>query len=150
MTRSASKLARDRPDRAIARRAALQWGVVSRADLRAAGLSEHGIARRVRDGWLYRLHRAAYAVGHPNPPLEGRFLAAVLACGARAVLSHFAAAALWGFVEWDGRLIEVSVEGGRAPSHPGIRTHRTDTTGSRAGHTDPSRHPRDIPGADAA
>jgi hypothetical protein len=51
------------------------------ADLRACGLSEAAIRRRVRDGRLHRLHLGVYAVGHPGVPLEGRFLAAVLACG---------------------------------------------------------------------
>jgi len=123
--RSAEKPARDRPDRAVARVAARQWGVVSLSQLHAAGLSDNEITRRVRDGWLHRMHRAAYAVGHPNLPLEGRFLAAVIACGPSAVLSHFAAAALWGFVEWVTRAIDVTVEGPRAPTHPRLRTHRT-------------------------
>ena len=43
-----------------------------------------------------------YAVGHPNIPLEGLFLAAVKACGPDAVLSHYSAAALYGLVRWDG------------------------------------------------
>ena len=54
---------------------------------------------RVRNGRLHPLHRGVYAVGHPNLPLEGRFLAAVKACGPGAVLSHYSAAALWGFVD---------------------------------------------------
>jgi very-short-patch-repair endonuclease len=124
--RSADKVARRWPDRAIARLAARQWGVVSHAQLTAAPLSRDEIARRARDGWLHWMHRGVYAVGHPNPPLEGRFLAAVMACGPGAVLSHFAAAALWGFIEWGHRLIEVTVQGPRAPSHPRIRTHRTE------------------------
>jgi len=36
-----------------------------------------------------------YAVGHRVVPPKGHFLAAVLACGADAVLSHRSAAALW-------------------------------------------------------
>lgn len=119
-------MAHHRPDRFVARRAGRQWGVVSLADLQAAGLSGNEITRRVRDGWLHRIYRGAYAVGHPNPPPEGRFLAAVMACGPTAALSHFAAAALWGFVEWRWRLIDVVVEAARAPSHRGIRAHRTE------------------------
>ncbi|HKE81114.1 MAG TPA: hypothetical protein VKB54_17485 [Solirubrobacteraceae bacterium] len=60
------------------------------------------------------MHRAVYAVGHANPPLEGRFLAAVKACGPGAALSHFSAAALWGFVDWDARRFEVTVPGTRS------------------------------------
>jgi hypothetical protein len=66
-----------------------------------------------------------YGVGHANPPLEGRFLAAVLACGPGAVLSHFSAAALWGLVPWDDRFPEVTVAGTSTRSHRGIRVHRT-------------------------
>jgi len=114
-----------RPDVCVARRAAAQWGVVSTAELRACGLSRNAISSRVRNGWLHPLHRGVYAVGHASPPLEGRFLAAVKACGAAAVLSHFAAAAIQGFVRWDGRYPEVTVLGSGRRVHRGIRVHRT-------------------------
>ena len=57
------------------------------------------------------IHRGVYAVGHANLPLEGRFLAAVKACGPGAVLSHMSAAALWGFMPWEERYPEVTVVG---------------------------------------
>ena len=57
----------------------------------------------MRNGRLHQFHRGVYAVGHPNLPLEGRLLAAVKACGPAAVLSHYSAAALWGFIDWDDR-----------------------------------------------
>jgi hypothetical protein len=109
----------------LAERAARQWGVVSNDDLRACGLSFAAVSRRVRHGHLHRLHRGVYAVGHPRPPLEGRFLAAVMACGPGAVLSHFSAAALLGLVRWDARYPEVTVMGSGTRRHPGIRVHRT-------------------------
>lgn len=124
-TRGSSKVARARRYAAVAQLAARQFGVVSLEDLRDCGLSKAEVARQVRDSALHRLHRGVYACGHPNVPLEGRFLAAVKACGARAVLSHFAAAALWGLSEWNDRLVDVTVVGARAPRHPGLRTHRT-------------------------
>ncbi|MEA2191579.1 MAG: hypothetical protein QOI73_1700 [Solirubrobacteraceae bacterium] len=71
--------------------------MLSISELRACGLDGHAVARRVREGRLHRLHRGVYAVGHPGLTLRGRFRAAVLACGDAAVLSHFAAAAFWGF-----------------------------------------------------
>jgi hypothetical protein len=126
------------PDILIARLAARQWGVVSLADLRAAGLSANAVAHRVRGGRLHPLHRAVYAVGHPAPPSEGRFLAAVLACGPGAALSHVSAAALWDLVPWDGRRPEVTAAACRA--HPGIRTHRSALLDA----TDVTRH-RGIP-----
>src|SRR3954453_11192850 len=68
-----------RPDVEVARRAARQWGVISAGELRDCGLSSKAVSRRVRNGWLHPLPRGIYAVGHDNPPLEGRFLAAVKA-----------------------------------------------------------------------
>jgi very-short-patch-repair endonuclease len=80
---------------AMAQLAAGQYGVVSRAQLREAGLSDGAIERRVASGHLQRLHRGTYAVGHQALRIEGRWLAAVLAGGPGAVLSHRSAAAAW-------------------------------------------------------
>lgn len=118
-------LAPRRPDVRVAAIAGRQWGVVSVAELRGCGLSDDAIATRVRNGGLHPLHRRVYAVGHANPPLEGRFLAAVKACAPTGVLSHFSAATAWGMVEWDGRLPEVTVLRSRTPRHPNLRAHRT-------------------------
>jgi predicted transcriptional regulator of viral defense system len=112
-----------RADLRVARLAGEQWGVLTTDELRGCGLTLNAIAVRTRNGRLHRLHRGVYAVGHPNPPLEGRFLAAVKACGPNAVLSHFSAAALYELVRWDDRHPEVT-----APTpkrHRGIRVHRS-------------------------
>jgi hypothetical protein len=53
------------------------------------------ISERVKGGRLHRIHRGVYAVGHRAPSWHGRWVAAVLACGDCAVLSHHFAAALW-------------------------------------------------------
>ena len=98
-------------DTRVAALAAEQFGIVSAADLRECGLSKMAVSRRVAAGRLHPLHRGVYAVGHTNISIEGRFLAAVKACGPGAVLSHFAAAAHWGMIEWDGR-------------HPAVTTAR--------------------------
>jgi hypothetical protein len=108
----------------VARCAAEQWGVLSLAELHACGLSDDAVMNRVRRGRLHRLHRAVYAVGHPNPPREGRWLAAVKACGRSAVLSHGSAAALWQIVEWDRRRPEVTLPGSGTRRIHGIRVHR--------------------------
>jgi hypothetical protein len=113
-----------RPDVEVARRAARQWGVLSTQELRECGLPKTAVSVRVRRGHLHRLYRGVFAVGHNNPPLEGRFLAAVKACGPGALLSHFAAAAHLGFVRWDHRHPEVTVVGTSARRHPAIRVHR--------------------------
>jgi very-short-patch-repair endonuclease len=115
------------PDVRVAALAAERWGVVSLEDLRRCGLNRTAVTVRVRDGRLHPLHRGVYAVGHARPPLEGRFLAAVTACGPRAVLSHVSAAALWGILEWDERHPEVTVPGSGTRAHAGIRVHRSST-----------------------
>jgi hypothetical protein len=97
---------------------------------------------------LHPLHRGVYAVGHANVPLNGRFLAAVEACGPTARLSHFSAAALWEIVAWDDRFPEVTVTG-TSRTHRGIRVHRskrTDGVTRRCGipTTDPAQTLRDL------
>jgi very-short-patch-repair endonuclease len=79
----------------VAAIAAQQYGVVSVEQLREAGLDKHRVRHRVRAGRLHAVHRGVYAVGHAHLSVEGRWMAAVLACGRRAVLSHRAAAAAW-------------------------------------------------------
>ena len=117
----------DGVDARMARLAGEQWGVLSLAELRACGLSSDAIALRARNGRLHPVHRQVYAVGHANLPLEGRFLAAVKACGPHALLSHFSAAALWGFVTWDDRYPEVTVPGPGTRVHAGLRVHRSSS-----------------------
>ena len=112
-------------DNRIARLAADQWGVLSVDELYACGLSHDGVWVRVRNGHLHRLHRGVYAVGHTGLTLEARFLAAVKACGPTAALSHFSAAALWGFLTWEQRRPEVTLPDAR--QHPGIHAHRSRT-----------------------
>lgn len=116
-----------RPDVRVAAMAGPEWGVLSLDELRACGLSRKAVAVRVSRGSLHPMHRGVYAVGHANPPLEGRFLAAVKACGPDAVLSHFATAALLGYVRWDGRHPEVTVLRSGTRVHRRIRVHRTQT-----------------------
>lgn len=99
--------------------------MLSLDELRDCGLSTKAVAIRARRGWLHRVHRGIYVVGHPNPPLEARFLAAVKACGPEAVLSHRSAAALWGLLDWDDRHPEVTVRGSGTHVRKGVRVHRT-------------------------
>ncbi|HET9120291.1 MAG TPA: type IV toxin-antitoxin system AbiEi family antitoxin domain-containing protein [Solirubrobacterales bacterium] len=85
-------------DGAIARLAAHQHGVVSVQQLYAAGLSSSTVGDRVNAGRLHRVHRGVYAIGHPHLSDRGRWLAAVLASGKGAVLSHRSAGELWGIL----------------------------------------------------
>lgn len=103
-----------------------QWGVVTRAQLAEAGLRDRGISDWVRSGRLHRLYRGVYAYGHDRLRLEGRWLAAVLACGPGAVLSHRDAAQLWDLRRSSSGLIDVTVpsQNGRV-KRQGIRVHRS-------------------------
>jgi superoxide dismutase, Fe-Mn family len=103
---------------------AAQFGVVTRAQLLAAGVGSKSISRRVRDGRLHRLHPGVYAVGHPVLVPKGRMLAAVLACGPGAVLSHTSAAALHGLRE-EGPRTHVTVRRPGPHSSERIVVHRT-------------------------
>ena len=121
-----------RPDLAVAAAVDEAWGVASTVDLRACGLTRNQIARRHQAGRLHLLHRGVYAVGYPTPPWQGRLLAAVKACGPDAVASHFSAAALWGFLEYEeGRAPDVLVVGDCRRRHRGIRAHRTHSLSLR-------------------
>lgn len=83
------------PDALIAWLAELQHGVVSVYQLRLFGLSRGEIEHRVRRKRLHRVHHGVYAVGHSVLTARGIWMAAVLAGGDYAVLSHYSAASLW-------------------------------------------------------
>jgi len=99
-----------------------QHGTVSRAQLIDLGLGHGAIDHRVKRGLLHPVHRGVYAVGHPVLSREGRWLAAVLAAGPGAVLSHMAAASLWCIRDSHARDVDVIVP--RDRKRPGIRIHR--------------------------
>jgi very-short-patch-repair endonuclease len=115
-------------DRRVARLAQRQHGVVARHQLEAIGLGRGAIAHRIAAGRLHRVHQGVYAVGHPVLTVNGRRMAAVLAAGPGAVLSHASAAALWDIRPTSATRIDISVRsaGGRA-KRPGLRIHRTPT-----------------------
>ena len=108
----------------LAELARRQHGVVTIDQIRELGLRTSAIGHRARTGRLHRLHRGVYAVGHRALTDEGRFLAAVLAIGPSAVLSHRAAAALWRLVDADRGDVDVTVPH-RARHQVGIRVHET-------------------------
>lgn len=83
-------------DTAIARLAERQHGVVARRQLVKLGLGERGVDHRIASGRLHPVVPGVYAVGHRRIALTGRWMAATLAAGSEAVLSHRSAAALWG------------------------------------------------------
>lgn len=119
------ELVRSRSDRAIELASRPQHGVITLRQIEALGLSARAVRHRVATGRLLRLHRGVYATGRPTA--ETRWMAAVLACGDGALLSHHSAAALWGLRSDPARWVDVSVptRGGRACE--GIAVHRRET-----------------------
>jgi Transcriptional regulator, AbiEi antitoxin/Protein of unknown function (DUF559) len=114
-------------DAAIARIAARQHGVVSLEQLLALGLSASAVRARARRGSLIRLYRGVYAVGHAAIKPRGHWMAAVLACGEGAVLSHRAAAAHLDLRRSDRARIDVTVPGAGSRAKRGIEIHRSRT-----------------------
>jgi Transcriptional regulator, AbiEi antitoxin/Protein of unknown function (DUF559) len=103
--------------------AARQHGLVTTEQIVAAGLDRSGISKRVRAGRLHPLYRGVYALGHRRLSREARWMAAVLAAGDGAVLSHLAAAVHWNIWRRSVTGIDVLVPGNRRARN-GFRVHR--------------------------
>jgi hypothetical protein len=97
---------------------------VSRRQLLERGYTADAIEWRLARGRLHRVWPNTYAVGRPELTCEGRWMAAVLASGAGALLSHESAAALWALRADRPDVVEVSVPGGRRRRLAGITAHR--------------------------
>jgi len=108
-----------------------QHGVVCSAQVARAGLSAQWVRNRVRTGWLQRLHRGVYLVG-PLETEHSRLMAAALAAGPGALISHYPAAVLWELCPPREGPIDVTVPDRKARSRPGIIVHRA------------TLHPQDI------
>jgi very-short-patch-repair endonuclease len=117
-----------RIDELIAGLADRQNGVVARRQLLALGIGAGAIDDRIARGLLHPLHRGVYAVGHTALRREGWWLAAVLAAGDGAVLSHGSAAALWGIRDTRRTHVDVTVPRNRRP-RPRIAIHRAVLAG---------------------
>jgi very-short-patch-repair endonuclease len=104
--------------------AARQHGVASVAQLQAIGFSHDAIERRTLSRRFRRVYRGVYAVGPVALTRPGRELAAVLACGEGAALSHQSAGRAWLMMERPSREIHVTCARSRPPG-PGIVVHRS-------------------------
>jgi Protein of unknown function (DUF559)/Transcriptional regulator, AbiEi antitoxin len=112
-------------DAAIARLADRQHGVVSLPQLKAFGVTSDAVRKRTATGRLHRVHRTVYAVGRRRLTGRGIWMAAVLACGDDAVLSHRSAAALWDLRADNRATTDVTLPSKSARSRPGIDVHRS-------------------------
>jgi very-short-patch-repair endonuclease len=97
--------------------------VLTRADLEALGFSDAAVEHRIATGRLHPVARGIYAVGRAELTPRGKWMAAVLACGGGAVLSHRSAADLWGIgFEEKGR-IDVTIRRRSRLERAGVRVH---------------------------
>jgi hypothetical protein len=111
-----------------------QHGRVCREQLLAAGVDGKRIDRWLGDSRLTLVHRGVYAVGHQAPSLRGDYMAAVLACGEGAVLSHRAATQILRLLPGVAAPPEVTVPTLAGRQRPGIVIHRVKAL----------LHPRDV------
>jgi very-short-patch-repair endonuclease len=110
-------------DRRIARIAERQHGVVAAWQLDAVGVDARAVHRRVADGRLRPIHRGVHAVGQVALRARSRWMAAVLACGPGALLSHWDAASVHDLRAVGSGAIHVTVRA-RRRSRRGIRVHQ--------------------------
>jgi predicted transcriptional regulator of viral defense system len=114
-------------DATISELALTQHGVVGLPQLVERGLTASAVRNRVASGRLHRVHRGVFAVGHARLTRNGRFMAAVLACGEGAVASHRAAATLLD-LRMRGRAdVDVTSPGSKGRGRAGIRAHSAAT-----------------------
>jgi Protein of unknown function (DUF559) len=98
------------------------WG-----ELATIGMTRRMVESRVRRGFLIRLYPGGYAVGHPPITQEAHWLAAVLACGDGAVLSHRSAAALHGIRQTSSPRIHITARSRRGYTLENVVVHRATT-----------------------
>jgi predicted transcriptional regulator of viral defense system len=108
----------------VGRLAVAQNGVVTRDQLEALGLNDQAITKRVARGRLHRIHQTVYSLTPGVMTERGKFMAAVLASGPDAVLSHRSAAYLWGLVSSWEEPIDVTAPNRRGRSPDGVAAHR--------------------------
>ncbi|HEX3362054.1 MAG TPA: type IV toxin-antitoxin system AbiEi family antitoxin domain-containing protein [Solirubrobacterales bacterium] len=108
----------------VARICHAQHGVITLWQLEEQGLTVQAVHERLLEGRLHRIHQGVYSLTPGVITQRGKFMAAVLACGPDAVLSHRSAVYLWGLVdEWD-EPIDVTAPNRRGRSPDGVAAHR--------------------------
>ena len=111
--------------RAIRELAERQHGVVARRQMIELGLGERVNQVRSEAGVLIPVFQGVFALGHGRISRRGQWMAAVLASGPGAVLSHGSAMELWGMRGSRGVVEVLRLSGGPRYRRPGIRLHQT-------------------------
>src|SRR3954452_12625954 len=101
-----------------------QHGVISRNQMRRLGFKDGAINHAAATGRLHRVFHGVYALGHARIAERGRLMAAALACGKRAVLSHRSAGALLGLLDEGPVVIDVIAPPSRGRGIDGVYLHR--------------------------
>jgi Protein of unknown function (DUF559) len=112
---------KDKRSREAWKLAGRQHGVVARRQLLDLGFNSREIEHRVERGRLHLVMRGVYAVGWPRLTRERRWMAATLACGDGAMLSHRSAAALWGIGGALPGCVDISVRRRCELRRPGLK-----------------------------
>jgi predicted transcriptional regulator of viral defense system len=110
-------------DQLIAALATRQHGVVSRKQLRELKLSSGDITYRCKVGRLHRVYRGVYSVGHSDVSIAGRRMAATLACGPKAYISHLTAGLEWELLDAPELPIHVTTARSKKPKLKDIDPH---------------------------
>ncbi len=98
--------------------------MITLEQLEGQGLTIQAVRERLLAGRLYRIHQRVYSLTPGLMTQRANLLAAVLACGPDAVLSHRAAAYLWGIVDELREPIDVTAPNRRGRSPAGVASHR--------------------------
>jgi very-short-patch-repair endonuclease len=101
-----------------------QWSQITTRQLKQVGLSLREIRGAVQRGFLFHAFYGVYSIGRPISSPHERAMAAVLACGPGALLSHHWA--LWNYdlARLPDHDPDVTVATSRH-ARPGITVHRT-------------------------
>ena len=107
-----------------------QFGVITRSQARACGLTERQIDHRLATGTWKRVHRSVYRHAISTKSWESQLIAAVLALD--GVASHRCAAALWGLELFHQPAIELTVAEAASLRWPAdVIVHRSTQWASR-------------------
>lgn len=123
-----TRLAQVPPDLRVARVAGRQESLITRSQLSQLGVTRGAIERRRSDGRLHRVHREVFLAGPPPLTPRGRLVAALLACGPAAAVSHTSALWLWGLAPLEGP-VHVTLPGRCRARHQGIVAHTSERLG---------------------